>query len=102
MPDIRTITLPDRDEMLRRLLKADSDSHLVAKFYPLILEHAGEKLDGPSVVNILTLAIAVYVEACSAPMYTALEIRLRTFLAALIDDEQALQEAYEIAAEIGL
>ena len=58
----KTVTLPDRDEMLKRLLKVSNDSHAQERFYPILLQSAGRVLVAQGVVMMLALAIHDYTE----------------------------------------
>jgi hypothetical protein len=52
-----SFTLPNKDEMLARLIAVDDNSHLQQKFYPRLLKNAGTVKVPMGVVMMLTLAI---------------------------------------------
>lgn len=54
----KRITLPDHEEMLRRLVAVDDNDHLQERFYPILLQSAGRQLVGQGVVMMFTLAIS--------------------------------------------
>lgn len=91
----KMITMPDRDEMLRRLRGELNEENLVHDFYPLILVDAGRTITGPAVVLRIQLAIAAYA-AGSPETYVLLQDTASDYVKALIDDEEALEEAREM------
>lgn len=47
--DMKMIVLPGREEILQRLLEVSDDPATEERFYPLILEYAGQRRAGASV-----------------------------------------------------
>ncbi len=89
----KIITLPDRDEMLKRLLKVSDDSHMQERFYPILLKKAGQKQVALGVVNMLALAIHDYTEGLPPVMTTMMYMQVPEFIDALVDDPEAAKEA---------
>lgn len=89
----KVITLPNREEMLKRLLEVKCSSFTQQKFYPILLESAGEKKDAVEVVSMLALAIDDYTEGLP-PMISYLMYRQANhFIDALINDAEVAQQA---------
>ena len=90
---LQRITLPDHDEMLRRLVSARDNPHYQERFYPLLLQNAGQEKVSMGVVMMFTLAIHDYGQGMP-PMVTNLVMRdVPDFIDALIDDKTVAQEA---------
>ncbi len=81
-------TLPEGEEMRRRLESVSVDPSAVELFYPLVLEYAGNDTTGWSVVVWLQLAINDYL-AATLPNITGVLIqqRLAEYVTAIVDDE---------------
>jgi hypothetical protein len=91
----KVITLPDADDMLRRLIEVDDINHLQERFYPLLLRNAGEEKVATGVVMMITLAIHDYSEGMPPMIQGLMFMNMENYLKALIDDEEVLQEAIE-------
>jgi hypothetical protein len=89
----KVITLPEAEEMKRRLLSVDDNSHMQQKFYPILLKQAGQERVGMDVVMMLALAIHDYTEGMPAIMSNMLYMRADEFVDALIEDEDVATEA---------
>lgn len=98
----KIITIPDADELLRRLIAIDDEPHLEERFYPRLLPLAGQERVGRGIVVALTLAVADYTEGMPPFMRTALEMRLHEFLPAFTDDADVLAEARDLLVACGL
>lgn len=57
MLNSRTIELPDREEMARRLLAISPDENLREKFYPRLLRYAGKHMLPVGINAVFTEAI---------------------------------------------
>lgn len=68
------ITLPDQEEMLARLVAIDDLPHLVKKFYPLLLEQAGQQKYRSGVELMVRLAIDNYTQDLAPAVATAIEL----------------------------
>jgi len=98
------VTLPQRDEMMQRLITVSNHPTRVEKFYPRILDHAANsELTALAVVNSLQLATAEFLELIELRFRGAvdwvLQGKLDQYLTALIDDESVLAEALTIMQE---
>ena len=89
----KVITLPNREEMLARLLKVNDNSHMQEKFYPILLEDAGQKRVALGVVTMLALAIHDYTKGMPPIMASTLYMEAPHFIDALVDDPEAAKEA---------
>lgn len=87
------ITLPERDDMLRRLTAVDNTDHMIAGLYPLILKGAGQPKTALGVILLIQLAIFDYCAGLPPVMGLALGMRLSEYVAALIDDEDVRGDA---------
>ena len=84
--------LPDREEMLRRLIAFDDNSHLVQKFYPKLLKDAGTEKVPIGVVMILTLAIADYTEGMPIQMQVIMEMKAQEIIKCMSPNEEFATE----------
>lgn len=89
----RVITLPDQDEMLKRLLKVNDNSHLQEWFYPILLKQAGQECVSQDIVMMLALAIHDYTEGMPPAMANLMYRQVPKFIDALVSDEEIAQEA---------
>ena len=96
--DKKVITLPDRDEMLQRLLKVNDDRHVQERFYPILLESAGQERTARGVVLMLTLAIHDYVEGMPV-MSDHMHMLVPRFIEALVDDKEVAEQAESFLQE---
>lgn len=55
-------TLPDREELLRRLRLVSDNAHFEERFFPLILKHAGTEKVAMGVVMLMELALYDYLQ----------------------------------------
>lgn len=95
----KTVTLPKKDEMLRRLLLVNNNSHLQQKFYPLLLEQAGVEKVALGVVMLLQLAIFDYTKGLPAVIGGTLNMQMPNFIDALCPDEEVAEEARTLLEE---
>jgi hypothetical protein len=91
----RVIILPDHDDMMRRLLAVCDLDHAIEHFYPRILRHAGKRKVATGVTLLLALAINDYCQDLPPVVSASFNGMVPEFLAALIDDEEAREEALE-------
>lgn len=73
-PNEELITLPDKEEMLVRLTAIDDTPRLVKKFYPLLLEQAGQQKYRSGVELMVKLAIDNYTKDLAPAVATAMEM----------------------------
>ena len=89
----KTIVLPEREDMLRRLKSVLDEPHAVERFYPLILKDAGRELVGMGVVMMLQLAIADYTAGMPPIMMAVVQMNVDDYITALVDDEEVRGDA---------
>lgn len=92
----KLIVLPCADEMKRRLIAVDDNSHFQEKFYPILLKEAGRKLFPSGVIMMLMLAINDYSKDLP-PLVESLMVygSMPEFISALVTDEEALKETLD-------
>lgn len=95
----KVITLPDRESMLERLLKVNDHSGMQEKFYPILLESAGQEYVAQGVVMMLALAIHDYVEGMLPVMSNLLYVQAPQFVEALVDDPEVAEQAKSFLQE---
>ena len=89
----KVITLPDKDDMLKRLVMVDNDPHLVERFYPILLKNAGQKRVAQGITMMMILAIHDYADGMP-PLTSALMVMYAPkYIDALVDDVDVAQEA---------
>ena len=95
-----TVTLPERDEMLRRLKSVIDEPHTEKGFYSLLLQHAGEEKAPEGVGLMFIMAIADYTAGLPPVLGRTLGIALPRFVAAIVDDEDARRETLEFIESV--
>lgn len=90
--------LPERDEMMRRLILVHGDDHVIDGLHPYICSRlAGQELAGMGVVNAVLIAVHEYSDG--SPILKVLtEDYIPGFIKALVDDEQVRQDALDFFA----
>lgn len=81
-------TLPERDEMLRRLMNVSPDSYWAVRFYPLLTKYAGQRLSSEDIVMMFTLAAAEYAEGISPAAMYQLYMLIPEFVRRIVDDDE--------------
>lgn len=99
---MKTVTIPERDELLARLCAIDDDPHLVERLYPLLLKVAGQRRVGAGIAVHLALCAADYGTGQPHIMYTVMSMRLWIFIPAFTDDPDAQAEALAHLESSGL
>ncbi|MFJ7997558.1 hypothetical protein ACIQ7D_10490 [Streptomyces sp. NPDC096310] len=95
-----TITLPDHDEIVRRLLTVNDEPHMRKGFYPRIAAKAGATLNGRGVAFALRLAVADYMAGGPpSPMNRILEELLPAYVTVLVDDTDVRADAHAALEE---
>lgn len=97
-----TITLPDADELTRRLVAINDEPHLVERFYPRLARYAGQERTGMGVGMSLVLASDDYTRGLPSVVAVQMRMILHTFVPALTDDEGAQGDALAFLARAGL
>jgi hypothetical protein len=91
--EVKVITLPNREEMLKRLLLVDADGYLVEKFYPLLLKDAGRQLVAKGVVMLFIQTLHDYTDGMPPMMWSVMFSRVPDYIDALVDDKEVATEA---------
>jgi hypothetical protein len=92
----KRITLPERDEMLRRLTGVIDVDYVTQNFYPLLLKDAGEPKTAAGLALMFQLAIFDYAADKPAPVKRTLNVAVPRFLAALTDDADFQREVLSV------
>lgn len=95
----KVITLPNRDEMLRRLIGVSDTMLQQERFYPLLLESAEGERSAQGVAAMLVLAIHDYVEDLPPIMARLMYPLAPKFVEALVDDQEVAEEAKSLLEE---
>lgn len=77
------ITLSDADEMMQRLKAINDTSHLVERFYPLLLREAGQQKYRTGIDLMVKLAIYDYVRDLPPVMSALMGIQEQSIIEAL-------------------
>lgn len=103
MSEMIIITMPDPDEVLRRLIEVNNNPHLVERFYPIVqTKLADREQTGTGVVNALHLAAYDYTEDMPSLMMRGLLVGLYRYVRALLDGTGALDDALSALSDLGL
>lgn len=92
------VQLPEREEMLERLLRLQDFPLANADFFPLLLRNAGQKLAPRGVLIMIMLAIEEYNKGFRIGLY---DMMFATFkiVNVLVDDENAREAIKEMFPE---
>jgi hypothetical protein len=71
---------------------------MVERFYPKLLDLAGQEKAGPGVATALTMAAYDYTADLPNPIGRTVMLRLPAFVRAIVDDPQAQAEALAMLA----
>ena len=89
MPELTT--LPDYDELMRRLAAVDNSPWNVQKLYPLIARAGGSERAGAGLPMLFELAIA---DVCDgAVQHVTTRMLVPAWLEAIVDDGDVLADA---------
>lgn len=100
MSDSDTITLPRREQLLRRLMDVDGSAERQQRLYPLILKSAGVQLNGVGVVNVLKDAIEQYASGMHPSMRRVLSMELEAYIIALVLSQPVREDALRYARSL--
>ena len=92
----KTVTLPQRDDMLARLKGVMNEPHAEHGFYPLLLRHAGQPKMPEGIALMFVLAITDYTRGMPDALAMGLDLMLPRFVAAIVDDEDVRRETLEV------
>jgi len=94
---MKVITLPNAQEVLRRLTQAYGEKKLAQEFYPMVAQEIGDReLFGEGVLMALVQSIETYTQGYPAMIKGLLYGYIPMWLDALIDDQEARQGAKEL------
>lgn len=96
----KIIILPDREEMLRRLVAVNDSSHYQERFYPILLKQAGQERVAEGIVLMLSLAVHEYTAGMHHQMANLLFMEVPDFIDALIDDKEAAEKTKVMWEEV--
>ena len=92
---LKTITLPERNEMLTRLLKVNINDHLKEHIHPRFLKKAGAKMVVIDVVSFIQKNMYDYTRGMTFEASAKIHKLMFAFIDALILDEEDVREAKE-------
>lgn len=98
--DLKTIELPDLDEMRRRLETVVLDNHGRQNFVPRLLENAGRQLVGQGVVMMIQLAIYDYTKGMPPIMSAMMQVQVKDLVIALVDDDEVKKDALDMIEQV--
>jgi len=96
----KRITLPGREEMLERLSKVCDVDHTRQKFFPKLLQHAGEEKVAQGVVMLLALAIHDYTDGMPPMMASLMYMSAPQYIDALVTDPEVAEAAKAFLNEV--
>lgn len=82
------VQLPEYGEMAARLATVNDDPYINERFHPFILKSAGKELYGEGIFLMLHLAIHDYSDGAPPMMAAILQMSIKDYIKALIDDEE--------------
>ena len=95
-------TLPDHEEMLKRLLKIDIGEHAIREFYPRVLDTFAGSTEFPEgFLMMWTLLVSDYAQGMP-PVAAVMSVATPRYVSALIDDDQARSEVMALLKLVGL
>jgi hypothetical protein len=80
------ITLPNADEMMRRLRSVMDETHAVANLYPNITKHAGEQKTPEGINLMVMLAVYDYADGLPTVVIAGLEVIIPDLVQALTSE----------------
>ena len=100
--DLKVITLPSGDEIVRRCSSIVTMDYMQARFLPHLHKLGGRELVGPGVVMALTLAIYDFTSAGKFPpiVGTFLNMKVPDLVRAIVDDPEVVADAMEMLEEV--
>lgn len=95
----KTVTLPEKEEMLRRLVEVNDEPHFKERFYPILLKSAGQERVAEGIVMMLSLAIHDYVVGMPPIMANLMYMQAPRFIDALVSDPEVAEQAKSFLSE---
>jgi hypothetical protein len=99
---LKTVIIPDAEELTRRLIGIDNEPHMIEHFYPKLMSLAGTERAGGGIVTGLVLAVNDYTEGMPPFMAQVMFMKVHQFLGAFTDNPEVLKEARNHLAAAGL
>lgn len=96
---MKKVILPQREEMLRRLLTVSDESHFQERFYPLLLKYAGRTLLPHGILMMLALSIDDYCRGMPPVMISIMYMTAPKIVDALIDNHEVAKEVNNLLAQ---
>ena len=97
----KTVTLPDSDEMMRRLKEVRDMGHLVKHLYPEFLKNAGNEYSAPGIVNMFLFGIDAFMQQGYPPVVNSLvSLSVPRWIDALVDDPEVAAAAKQFYNEV--
>jgi hypothetical protein len=90
------VILPERDNMLKRLLAVSNEPHFQERLYPALINHAGRELAPTGVLMMLSLAIYDYCAEMPPIMGCLVNMHIPAFIDALVTDEAAAEHIKQL------
>ncbi len=94
------VTLPTREEMLRRLVEADSFQDYADRFYPMLLTHAERQINSIEVMVLLVRTCVEHSDTAPAGRFMFMMGNMKGWIEALIDDPAAVREAEDCFTQL--
>jgi hypothetical protein len=99
--DLKDITMPAEDEIQHQLERAFNDQHASEHLYPKIAKRcAGRNINGYGIVGMLREEIHVYSQETRPVLAFQMELRLKDFIRALVDDDEAKADAISMIEQV--
>jgi len=92
----RTVTLPARQEMLKRLKAVNNSPHVVERLYPQLLMYASQDMAALGIVAMLKLEVTNYCTPFSQDFLRLMEAQIPAFIKELVRDRAVQREALRL------
>lgn len=102
MTDLKTVTIPDADDLMHRLRQAGGSLPGLDAFYQDLQQYAGRKLTGEGIAVGLTLAAIEYASPYPAGVTASTTACLHLFVPAFTDDPETQARALDHLKAAGL
>lgn len=95
----KTIVLPSREDMLLSLIAVRDNGHYQQKFYPILLQDAGQRLCAQGIVMMFAIAIFDYTQGMPPVLADIVYMDVPKFIDAIVDDQEVAKEAKNFLAK---
>lgn len=97
----KVITLPDADDLAKRLRSIVTSEHEAERFHPILLRHAGCELVAAGVMLMLATAVNEYCKGMQSQMEPLmLKLVEAVYVDVIIDDPDVREETKGLLREI--